>query len=214
MRVKICGMMRPKDVEAAANHGADAVGFVVGTPISRRNLKMDDAKRLIKHVPVFTSSVAVTATSDLKALQKIVTKLHPDALQVHHYDLKIIHNVRKSNPGLAIILATPIRDAESISDAEMAANCSDAVIADSPSQFGIGGTGKTHDWSLTARLRNRIYPHPLILAGGLTLNNLRSAIGKVRPYGVDVSSGVEMKSGAKDHRKMKEFIEKAKETEF
>ena len=214
MCVKICGMMRPKDVEVAANDGADALGFVVGTPISRRNLKLDDAKKLIKHVPVFTSSVAVTATSDSNVLQKIVTKLHPDALQVHGCDLKIIHNVRRTNPGLAILLATPIRDAESISDAEKTAKCSDAVIADSPSRFGIGGTGKTHDWSLTARLRNRIYPHPLILAGGLTLNNVKSAIEKVRPYGVDVSSGVEMKPGAKDHRKMKEFIEKAKETEF
>jgi phosphoribosylanthranilate isomerase len=212
MRVKICGLMRPKDVEVAANYGVDAVGFVVGTPISRRNLKMEEAKKLIKMVPVFTSSVAVTATSDPKVLQTIVTKLRPDALQVHGCDLRITDNIRKNNPGLAIILATPIRDQESISDAEMTVKFSDAVIAESPNQFGIGGTGRTHDWSLTALLRNRIYPHPLILAGGLTSNNVRSAIEQVRPYGVDVSSGVEKKLGAKDHRKMKEFIERAKES--
>ena len=210
MRVKICGLMRPKDVEVAANHGADAVGFVVGTPISRRNLKMEEAKKLIKMVPVFTSSVAVTATSDPKVLQTIVTKLRPDALQVHGCALRVMDNIRKNNPGLAIIFATAIRDQESISDAEMTVKFSDAVIAESPDQFGIGGTGRTHDWSLTARLRDRIYPHPLILAGGLTSNNVRSAIEQVRPYGVDVSSGVEKKTGAKDHRKMKEFIEMAK----
>jgi len=213
MRVKICGLMRPKDVEVAADYGADAVGFVVGTPISRRNLKMDEAKKLIKHAPVFISSVAVTATSDPKVLQKIVTKLHPDALQVHGCDLRIMDNIRKTNPGLAIILATPIRDAESISDAEMTVKCSEAVLAESPNQFGTGGTGRTHDWKLTVQLRNRIYPHPLILAGGLTPNNVRTAIEEVGPYGVDVSSGVERTIGVKDHRKMKEFIKRAKEAE-
>jgi phosphoribosylanthranilate isomerase len=211
MRVKICGLMRPKDVEVAADYGADAVGFVVGTPISRRNLKMDEAKKLIKHAPVFISSVAVTVTSDPKVLQKIVTKLHPDALQVHGCDLRIMDNIRKTNPGLSIILATPIRDAESILDAERTVKCSEAVLAESPNQFGTGGTGRTHDWKLTVRLRNRIYPHPLILAGGLTPNNVRTAIKEVGPYGVDVSSGVERRIGVKDHRKMKEFIKRAKE---
>ena len=213
MRVKICGLMRPKDIEVAADYGADAVGFVVGTPISRRNLKMDEAKKLIKHAPVFISSVAVTATSDPKVLQKIVTKLHPDALQVHGCDLRIMDNIRKTNPGLAIILATPIRDAESISEAEMTVKYSEAVLAESPNQFGTGGTGRTHNWKLTVQLRNRIYPHPLILAGGLTPNNVRTAINEVGPYGVDVSSGVERTIGVKDYRKMKEFIKRAKETE-
>jgi phosphoribosylanthranilate isomerase len=212
MRVKICGLMRPKDVEVAVDNGADAVGFVVGTPISRRNLKIEEAKKLIRHVPVFTSSVAVTTTSNLKLLQTIVAKLHPDALQMHGYDHRITDNLRKNDPGLSIILATPIRDAESISDAEMTVKFSDAVIAESPNQHGIGGTGRTHNWSLTARLRNTIYPHPLILAGGLTLKNVKNAIEQVKPYGVDVSTGIEKKPGAKDHRKMKEFIERAKKS--
>lgn len=212
MRVKICGLMRPKDVEVAVNNGADAVGFVVGTPISRRNLKMEEAKKLIRHVPVFTSSVAVTATSNLKLLQTIVAKLHPNALQVHSYDRRIMDNIRKKNPEVSIILATPITDAKSISDAETIVKFSDAIIAETPNQHGIGGTGRTHDWSLTAQLRNRIYPHPLILAGGLTLKNVKSAIEQVRPYGVDVSTSIEKKPGAKDHRKMKEFIERAKES--
>ncbi len=111
MRVKICGIMRPQDIEAASKHGADAVGFVVETHISRRNLRLEEAKRLIKNVPVFMSKIAVTSTSDLKVLQEIVTRLHPDALQVHGCDLRTANNIRKRNPGLSIILATPIRDA-------------------------------------------------------------------------------------------------------
>ena len=213
MRVKICGIMRPQDIEAASKHGADAVGFVVETHISRRNLRLEEAKRLIKNVPVFMSKIAVTSTSDLKVLQEIVTRLHPDALQVHGCDLRTANNIRKKNPGLSIILATPIRDANSISKAETTTGYSDAVMADSPSEMGMGGTGRIHDWKLTARLRNRIYPHPLILAGGLTPNNVKSAIKEVRPYGVDVSSGVERTIGVKDHRKMKEFIKRAKEAE-
>jgi len=205
--------MRPRDVEVAVNSGADAVGFVVGTPISRRNLRLEKAKELIKRVPVFTSSVAVTAASDPKTLQNIVERLHPDALQVHRCDLQIIDNIRKVNPGLSIILATPIHDSGSISDVETIVEFSDAIMAETPNQFGIGGTGRTHDWELTRRLRSRIHPHPLILAGGLTPSNVKSAIEIVRPYGVDVSTGVEDKPGAKDHRKMKEFIEKAKEAE-
>ena len=214
MRVKICGLTRPRDVEVAVDQGADAVGFVVGTPISRRNLRLEKAKQLIKRVPVFTSSVAVTSASDLKSVQKIVKMLHADALQVHSCNLRIIDDIRKTNPGLSIILAIPIRNPESIVQAETTVKFSDAILAETPNQFGIGGTGITHDWALTRRLRTRIQPHPLILAGGLTPGNVRSAIEMVRPYGVDVSSGVENKPGAKDHRKMKEFIENAKEAEY
>jgi phosphoribosylanthranilate isomerase len=214
MRVKICGLMRPRDVEAAVNHGADAVGFVVGTPISRRNLRLEKAKKLIKRVPVFTSSVAVTAASNPKTLENIVKRLNPDALQVHRYDLRTMNYIHKANPELSIIVAIPIQDSGSILDAETIIEFSDAIIAETPNQFGIGGTGRTHDWELTRQLRSKINPHPLILAGGLTPNNVKSAIEIVRPYGVDVSTGVESRPGAKDHRKMKEFIEKAKEAAF
>jgi phosphoribosylanthranilate isomerase len=213
MRVKICGLTRPRDVEIAANHGADAVGFVVGTPSSRRNLRLEKAKKLIKSVPIFTSSVVVTAASDPKILRNIVKRLSPDALQVHRFDPRSIDDIRKSNPGLTIILATPIHDSRSISNVETIIKFSDAIMAETPNQHGIGGTGRTHDWELTRQLRSRIHPHPLILAGGLTPSNVKSAIETVKPYGVDVSTGVEDKPGLKDHRKMKEFIEKAKEAQ-
>jgi len=211
MRVKVCGMTRPRDIEFAVDQGADAVGFVVGTPISSRNLKLEEAKKLIKHVPIFTSSVAVTAASDLKTLGNIVQELVPNVLQVHGCNPQTIRIIRKANPELSVIIATPIHNSSSILDMESIMEVSDAIMAETPSHLGIGGTGRTHDWKLTKQLRNRIYPHPLVLAGGLTPSNVKSAIAIVRPYCVDVSTGVENRPGVKDHRKMKEFIEMAKE---
>jgi len=211
MRVKICGMMRRVDVEAALDNGADAVGFVVGTPDSQRNLRLETARRLMKNVPVLATKVAVTTTSNLKLLRKICLTLNPDALQLHSHDQYMLRNLRKKNPELKIIIATAIRDHRSIFDATRTARYSDALLADTPSHSVAGGTGKTHDWKLTAQLRKRIQPHPLILAGGLTAAKVIRAIRTVKPSAVDVSTGVETRIGVKDHQKMKEFIRNAKE---
>ena len=211
MRVKICGMTRKEDVEAALDSGADAVGFVVGTPAAQRNLRLDTAHRLMKIVPFLTAKVAVTNTSNLNLLQRICLTLKPDALQLHKYNQNILHSIREKNPELKIITATAIRDYQSILDASQTAKISDATLADTPNPSTRGGTGKTHNWNLTLQLRKRIQPHPLILAGGLTAHNVRLAIRTVHPYAVDVSSGVEARIGVKDHRKIREFIRNAKE---
>src|SRR5208282_3591568 len=210
MRVKICGITRPRDVEAAIRYGADALGFVVGTTSSPRNLTVHRAKRLMKQVPVFNMKVAVTSSMDLKTLRKISDILRPDALQLHNHNKTIVQTLRNHNLHLPLILGAQI-DGQSIAYAKHVSKYSDAIIADSPSNNSMGGTGRTHDWALTSRIRDTIYPRPLILAGGLTPMNVRSAIRKVRPYAVDVSGGVEKTKGVKDYMKMKEFIMNAKE---
>jgi phosphoribosylanthranilate isomerase len=78
----------------------------------------------------------------------------------------------------------------------------------------MGGTGRVNDWQLAAKIRSAIAPHPLILAGGLTTKNVKVAIKRVKPFAVDVSSGVERSAGLKDHGKIREFIMNAKETEI
>lgn len=213
MRVKVCGMTRQVDVEAAIKYGADALGFIVGVPSSPRNLGIDRAKKLMKLVPVFNMKVAVTSSTNLKILRKISGTLQPDALQLHNHNKTIIKNLQKHNPQFRLILGVQIENESSITYAKHASNYSDAIIADSPSRTGKGGTGLTHDWILTTRIREAINPHPLILAGGLTTTNVQSAIRTVNPYAVDVSGGVEKTKGVKDHMKMKEFIMKAKETQ-
>jgi len=197
-------------VEAAIRYGADALGFVVGTTSSPRNLTVHRAKRLMKQVPVFNMKVAVTSSMDLKTLRKISDILRPDALQLHNHNEAMVQILRNRNLHLPLILGAQI-DGQSIAYAKRVSKYSDAIIADSSSNTGMGGTGRTHDWALTSRIRDTIYPRPLILAGGLTPMNVRSAIRKVRPYAVDVSGGVEKTKGVKDHMKMKEFIMNAKE---
>jgi len=212
MRVKICGLTREKDVQAALDNGADAVGFVVASPDSPRNLSLSKARKLAQSVPIFVSKVAVTITGDIRVVKEICSTLHPNALQLYSHNAHLVHRIRISYPETKVILATGIRDKASILEATGAVKNSDAILADTPGNKGMGGTGHVHDWKLTATLRKRIYPHPLILAGGLNAQNVRLAIKEVAPYGVDVSSGVERAIGIKDHEKIREFITNAKET--
>jgi phosphoribosylanthranilate isomerase len=211
MRVKICGLMRPADVRTALDSGADALGFVVSSPPSPRNLSLNAAHKLMKNVPIFATKVAVTSANDPRTLAKICSKLKPDALQLHQYRKQVVGLIKRKHPETKLILARAISNRSSLRLAGWASKESDAVLADSPSLSGMGGTGRTHDWDLTAALRDRIFPHPLILAGGLTPINVLQAIRKVKPFAVDVSSGVEKTIGVKDRNKIRDFIEKAKE---
>ena len=211
MRVKICGMMRQKDVDTAVDSGADAVGFVVGSPSSRRNLSLTEARSLMKRVPIFATKVAVTSSNDPKSIRRICSTLNPEALQLHRHNQDLIRIIRRTHPEIELILATAIRDLTSVLSAKRTSSYSDAVLADTPSRTGMGGTGRIHDWRLTASLRERIHPHPLIMAGGLTPSNVQLAIRKVKPFAVDVSSGVEQRIGVKNHVKVREFIMNAKD---
>ncbi len=87
----------------------------------------------------------------------------------------------------------------------------ESILLDSATDDKLGGTGLPHKWSISRRIRDEIYPTPLILAGGLDPQNVDEAIRKVKPYGVDVSTGVEVKPGIKDHVKIYDFVKKAKE---
>ncbi len=210
MRVKICGLMRSQDVAAALDSGADAVGFVVASPSSPRNLGLTRARKLIEQVPIFATKVVVTSAADRKSILKICSNLNPDAVQLHQHREDLIRSVRKNHPEVRMILATAIRDHLSIGQASRTSSYSDAVLADTGGKGPMGGTGRTHDWKLSAALRNRIYPHPLILAGGLDPSNVRVAIRRVRPFAVDVSTGVEKRIGVKDPGKVIDFIKNAK----
>jgi phosphoribosylanthranilate isomerase len=181
MQVKICGLTRVKDVNAALNESADAIGFVVDSPTSPRNLALSKAKRLMKTARVFSTTVAVTSTRDPRRMLRICTELRPTALQLHYHTPKLIRVITRREHSTKLILATAIRDEMSLEDAKKTSHYSDAVLADSPSPTGMGGTGVVNDWRLAARIRDSIAPHPMILAGGLTAKNVKAAIRKVKP---------------------------------
>lgn len=211
VRVKICGITRKKDLTSVVAAGADAVGFIVGVAASPRNLTLDKAENLMKHVPIFVEKVVVTTTKNINFLMKIYERLRPNSLQMHGESMLDISIVRKNMPNIQVIKAIKVKDSN-VKKADLKViEPFDAVLLDSFVQGREGGTGIIHDWKSSKRIKQAIHPKPLILAGGLKPENVQEAILVVQPYAVDVSSGVELRPGIKDSRKVFAFINNAKE---
>jgi phosphoribosylanthranilate isomerase len=209
VRVKICGITSEKDLSIAVEAGADAVGFVVDVPSSPRNLSIKRAEELMKLVPIFTKRVAVTVPNNSRALKTMCKQLKPDAIQVHGELIRNVQAFRKSLPNIRLIRGLHVRGEISKVDLE-SLKLFDGLLLDSYVKGKYGGTGVIHNWELSKRVRELIDPIPLILAGGLTPDNIKKAIRVVQPYAVDVSSGVETSLGVKDPKKIVEFIENVK----
>ena len=210
VRVKICGITRKEDLDAAATAGADAVGFVVGAAASPRNLSLEKAEKLFRQVPPFVKSVMVTVPTGIDELVKTCRKLNPDAIQIHGENLHNAALIREKLPNTPLIRAVNANSPDALEVASAASKIFDAVLLDSLAEGQYGGTGIVHDWVLSKRIRNAVHPTPLILAGGLNPENVAEAARVVQPYAVDVSSGVELQLGHKDNQKMMKFVKNAK----
>jgi phosphoribosylanthranilate isomerase len=211
VKVKICGITQKEDLDAAAAAGADAVGFVVGTAASPRNISLEKAEKLIRQVPPFVKSVLVTVPTSIDKLTETYKKLNPDAIQIHGGNLLAAASVRLKFPNTPLIKAVNANSHNALDEASKALKIFDAVLLDSFTKGKYGGTGIVHDWKLSNRIKQAIHPTPLILAGGLNPENVAEAVRVVQPYAVDVSSGVELQPGIKDHQKMMNFIKNAKD---
>lgn len=209
IKAKICGIQNQKDINAAS--GADAVGFVVSTPESSRNVTPNTAARLVDEVPPFTCTVLVTTEAEPGKLGPLAREVGPDYVQLHSkLSLNRIEEIRKSIPdpqGLIalITMAGKKRDLR-IRAINLAKSPADAVLLDSNSGDRPGGTGKTHDWKLSRMIRDAVHPFPVILAGGLDPGNVREAGETVKPYAVDAASGLEV-AGEKSSEKTSLFIQ-------
>ncbi|MBO3839282.1 MAG: phosphoribosylanthranilate isomerase [Thermoproteota archaeon] len=210
-RVKICGITRLEDLEFTVNAGADFVGFVVNVPSSPRNLKQDTASRLISAVPTNVKSVVVTIPKSSEDLNNIM-QLGADYIQLHG-EPSLLIRLAEEVRGEGIIGAVNARLPNALELAIEYSKVFEIVLVDSLMDNGSGGSGKTHDWRLSRIVRERLQPRPLILAGGLTPENVATAVSIVKPYAVDVSTGVESKPGIKDPEKVLAFIKRAKEAE-
>ena len=206
--VKICGITREEDINSAADAGADLLGLVVGVPSSPRNLDFSQVRNLAG-IRKEVNKVAVTVFKNLESLRLIDNQLNVNGLQVHGclQSLKSIAELphKKTTIGAINMLAPNASDL-----AVEYSNVFDFLLVDTSKNNGSGGTGITHDWNLSKRIRDLVYPKPLILAGGLTPENVGEAIRVVQPYGVDVSTGVEESPGIKDREKIFKFVERAK----
>jgi len=208
VKVKICGITRDDDLQTAVALGADALGFVVGVPSSPRNLSLQQAENLINLVPLFVTSVLVMVPQSVDAILQTCVHLRPDAVQLHGDVLMDPVRLRTALRNVSLIRALT---ANSVTLPEGASKGFDAVLLDSFAQGMSGGTGLVHDWGLSKRVKRTIHPTPLILAGGLTPENVQEAINTVQPYAVDVSTGVESHPGRKDPAKVLAFIRNVKE---
>jgi phosphoribosylanthranilate isomerase len=211
VRVKICGITRKEDLNAATAAGADAVGFVVGAAASPRNLSLEKAEKLFRQVPPFVKSVLVTVPTSIGELTAICGKLNPDTVQIHGEYLRNAVLIREKLPTTTLMGAVNANSPDALEAASAASRIFDAVLLDSLTDGQYGGTGTVHDWKLSKHIKRVIHPTPLILAGGLTPENVAEAVRVVQPYAVDVSSGVELQPGNKDNQKMINFIKNAKD---
>lgn len=210
VKVKICGIKSEEDLHTAVEAGVDAVGFVVDVPRSARNLPLKQAKKLMDQVPRNTDSVAVTAFSSLKRVSEICWELRPSFIQLHGITSRSL-NENRLPYGTRTIVAVDATAPHALEQAESHSAFADALLVDTSEGEGLGGTGRVHNWNLSRRIRDAIQPVPVILAGGLTPENVGHAIRIVKPYGVDVSTGVESKPGIKNPIRVAEFVRKCKE---
>ncbi|MCW4022349.1 MAG: phosphoribosylanthranilate isomerase [archaeon] len=209
--MKICGITRKEDLATAIDSGADAVGFLVGVPASPRNLTLKKAKTLIDLVPVFVESVVVTAPETVEDIIEICETLKPSVIQIHGKKNFIASQVREKVKNTCLVKTVYVKpdilEEENIEELKQF----DAVLLDSFTKNQYGGTGKTHDWAVSKQIKEAVAPVPIILAGGLKPENVKEAIVAVKPYAVDVASGVEASPAIKDPKKIHAFVENAKE---
>ena len=200
MRVKICGITRLEDVQAAVAAGADALGFVF-TQRSRRVLEAEHAAMLVRKVPAFVARVGLFMDQEAAEVRQILGQVPLSLLQFHgQEDAAYCRQF-----GLPYIKALAMASAPALASAEQAYDDAAALLLDSHGAGEAGGTGRTFDWAAIPALQL-----PLVLAGGLNPANVREAVRRVRPWAVDVSSGVEDAPGVKNADKMRTFISEAK----
>jgi phosphoribosylanthranilate isomerase len=205
-RIKVCGIMSEEELAYAVMAGADALGFVVEIEDSRHCLSAGEAADLIRRIPVYTKSVAVIAPHDVNSAVRLAEKIRADVLQLHgKMAPRDLAELKSRIPQK--LVAAMAADA-GIAEAKRYGMVADAILLDSMVDGKLGGTGRVHDWDLSAEIVRNLKV-PVILAGGLHPGNVAQAIERVRPYAVDVSSGLES-SGKKDPAKIRSFVQEVR----
>lgn len=201
VKVKICGITNPADASAAVDSGVDALGFVFfrGSP---RSVSIKDAAGIIRNLPSFVTAIGLFVNEKPEQIEKIISLTGIDVIQFHGDETPDMCNLSRR-----IIKAIRVKSLESLDPLIHFKDKVSEFLLDTFSPDVLGGTGQIFNWDIAVEAKQF---GRIILAGGLTPDNIAEAVRRVRPYGVDVSSGVESEKGKKDHKKMKLFIERAK----
>jgi phosphoribosylanthranilate isomerase len=201
-RVKICGITRPEDAVLAAQLGASAIGFIFW-PRSQRYVAPERAREIATALPPHVVCVGVFVDQPVEHIREIATQVPLGAVQLHGSETPDVVNALMQ----PVIKAVPVTDGfvpASVDQIPAAVT----VLLDAHDPVKRGGTGRPIDWSVAAQVARR---RPIMLSGGLTPANIRDAITAVRPYGVDLASGVESAPGIKDPDKLTQLFEAMKE---
>jgi phosphoribosylanthranilate isomerase len=197
-RVKICGLTRDSDLEAAVDIGADAIGLVFHAPSSRA-VEIEQARRLLSLLPPFVTGVALFVDAQSDFVRAVLDRAPFDSLQFHGEEPPDYCGAF-GRPWIKVIRMRPETNLQAQCERYTGAR---GLLLDTYDPATAGGTGRRFDWELVPEwLAPRI-----ILAGGLTPDNVAEAVRRVGPYAVDVSGGVESAKGVKDRAKLEAFLQ-------
>jgi len=200
-RIKICGNTEPDGVRLAVRLGVDLLGFIFAR--SARQVTTDQAFALLKDVPPEIERVGVFLDEPAEAIAPVVEACHLSAVQLYR-------DPGPADRALGVTLLPVVRLRTRADAAGLRFEPSDHPLLDTWSEHLIGGTGRTWDWTLAEPL---VRQYPVIVSGGLRPENVGAAIRQLRPWGVDVASGVEIKPGVKDLARLEWFVRTVRETD-
>ncbi len=209
-RVKICCIASPGEAQLAISLGAAAIGLVSTMPSGPGVIPDDTIRAIAASVPPGVESFLLTSRTSARGIVEHQRLVGTTAIQIvdrlvaGSYD-----EIRSALPGIRIVQVVHVRDADAIKEALAVSRHVDALLLDSGNPAlevkELGGTGRVHDWEVSRRIRELVEV-PVYLAGGLTSANVRQAVDVVRPFGVDVCSGVRT-NGALDRSKLQDFFD-------
>jgi phosphoribosylanthranilate isomerase len=201
-RIKICGNTRREDVELAVELGVDLLGFIFGP--SKRQIGVTEARELVADIPDGIERVGVFVSEPTDMIAEAVDACGLTAVQIYR---PITAQDREL--GVRLMPALRVRNGEDLD--ELRFDATDRPLLDTwASDTAAGGTGQTWDWTKAERLARR---YPILVSGGLNPRNVGDAVSRLRPWGVDVCSGVEAEPRHKDHHKLREFVAAVREVD-
>lgn len=208
--VKICCIADVDEARLAVAHGAGVLGLVSAMPSGPGVIDDDTVARVAAATPPPTETFLLTARTDADAIAQQHAHTRTTALQlVDHVPHHHLQRLRTLCPGTRLVQVIHVTGEGSVAEAVAAAPFVDAILLDSGNPTlavkELGGTGRVHDWDLSRRIRDAVFPLPLFLAGGLRVDNVGAAIERVRPYGLDLCSSVRSE-GRLDAGKLRAFM--------
>ena len=215
VRVKICCIATSAEADLAIAAGADALGLVSAMPSGPGPIPESDITSIVQYVGSRAATVLLTSRQDAATIADQLQRIRPTVVQlVDELEEREYERLRTSHPRVALMQVIHVRNGASVEEAQRVAPYVDAILLDSGNPTAgvkeLGGTGRIHDWSISRAICDSVHV-PVFLAGGLRASNVAEAVAAVRPFGVDVCSGVRVE-GRLDADAVQRFISAARDS--